>query len=611
MTLGTISLSFAEGRSTVLGTGIRGRLERLTCIACLSLSTIGASAKGATTASGPNILLIMTDDQGYGDLGFHGNPKIRTPHLDGFARESVRLKSFYVSPVCSLTRASLMTGRYNYRTGVVDTYAGRSLMHPDEQTLAEMLAAAGYRTGIFGKWHLGDNAPLRAIDQGFQEALVIRGGGIGQASDPPGGSHYHDPVLQHNGQSQKCQGYCSDVYTTAAMEFLGTPSDRPFFAYLAFNCPHEPLEAPKAELESYRSVSLAPGEFPQLGRPIPASSISPTEAIAKVYAMITNIDSNVGRVLSALEARGLARDTIVIFLTDNGPANVRFNAGLRGWKGTVYEGGIHVPCYIRWPGHFPAGRVVDRIAAHIDIAPTLLEACGVSPPAGLRFDGRSLMPLLSGAPEVAWPDRTLFFQWHRGDQPQPDRAFAARSQKYSLLRREPPLGNLKVPPLELYEMESDPWQEHDLAAKVPQIVEKMHAEYLDWFKDVSSSRGFGPIRIAIGGDRENPTILTRQDWRGPRSGWGVNDLGHWEVVVVRDGRFDVSLRLTPRRFPTVVHLTIRGVERELKLDREASECTFRDVPFTAGTGRFEAWVEGNRATAGPLDVTIRRLPASP
>jgi arylsulfatase A-like enzyme len=588
-----------------------GRLGRWALVAWLSLATAGANEGGATTASGPNILLIMTDDQGYGDLGCHGNPRIRTPNLDRFARESVRLKSFYVSPVCSPTRASLMTGRYNYRTGVVDTYAGRSMMHPDETTLAEMLAAAGYRTGIFGKWHLGDNAPLRAIDQGFQEALVIKGGGIGQASDPPGGSHYLDPVLQHNGRSRKYRGYCSDIFTTAAIEFLTTPSDRPFFAYLAFNCPHDPLEAPEAELASYRSVDLSPGAFPQLGQPIPPTLMETAEEIAKVYAMVTNIDTNIGRTLAALDARGLAQDTIVIFLTDNGPARVRFNAGLRGWKGTVYDGGIHVPCYIRWPARFPAGRVMDRIAAHIDIVPTLLEACGVSPPAGLRFDGRSLMPLLRGESDVAWPDRTLFFQWHRGDRPERDRAFAARSQKYSLVRREPPPESRTVPPLELFDMESDPYQQHDLAAREPRIVEKMHADYLAWFDDVSSTRGFEPVRIAIGGDREDPTILTRQDWRGPRSGWGVNDLGHWEVEVVRDGRFDVSLRLTPRRFPTTVHLKLRGVERAVKLEPEAAECTFRDVPWTAGPGRLEVWVEGNRATAGALDVTLRRHDATP
>src|SRR5262245_2707587 len=206
-----------------------------------SLFLLGPAGVVAAEAKGPNVLVIITDDQGHGDLGFHGNPKIRTPHLDQLARQSVQLTYFYVSPVCSPTRSSLMTGRYNYRTGVVDTFLGRSLMYPDEVTLAEMLGAAGYRTGIFGKWHLGDNYPMRPIDQGFQEALVLRGGGIGQPSDPPGGSSYFDPVLQHNGRQEKKAGYCSDVYTDAALEFIKAGSDRPFFVYLPFNCPHAPL----------------------------------------------------------------------------------------------------------------------------------------------------------------------------------------------------------------------------------------------------------------------------------------------------------------------------------------------------------------------------------
>ena len=570
-----------------------------------------APARAAGDQARPNLLLIMTDDQGYGDLGVHGNPRIRTPNLDRLAGESVRFQSFYVSPVCSPTRASLLTGRYNYRTGVVDTFAGRSLMHPGEVTLAEMLAAAGYRTGIFGKWHLGDNAPLRPIDQGFHEALVIKGGGIGQASDPPGGSSYFDPVLQHNGRSEKSQGYCSDVFTTAAIDFLGSGDRRPFFAYLAFNCPHDPLQAPPAELAQYRAMRLKAEDFPQDGRPIPPALMSAPETIARVYAMVTNIDTNVGRILAALDARGVARDTIVIFLTDNGPAQVRFNAGLRGRKGTVYEGGIHVPCFLRWPGHLPGGTVVDRIAAHIDLVPTLLEACGVPAPAGLRLDGKSLWPLLGGRSDVPWPDRTLFFQWHRGDRPEPDRAFAARSQKYKLLRPEPPLGSRQVPRLELYDLNNDPWEEHNLAAEHRQIVARMHADYLAWFQDVAATRGFDPIRIEVGGPRENPTILTRQDWRGPRAGWGPNDLGSWEVDVARGGRFDLTLHLTPRRFPTVASIRLRGVSRQVSLDPGAAECTFHEVPLSAGPGRLEAWVEGNHATTGVLDLTVRRREAVP
>lgn len=592
--------------------GGSGRLRLgAAAIGVIVLAAASRPAVGAGEARRPNVLLIITDDQGYGDLGFHGNPRIRTPNLDRFARESVRMKTFCVSPVCSPTRASLMTGRYNYRTGVVDTYIGRSLMHPDETTLAEVLAAAGYRTGIFGKWHLGDNAPLRPIDQGFQRELVIKGGGLGQPSNPAGGEHYQDPILEDDGRPRKVSGYCSDVYTTAAIDFVNAADNRPFFAYLAFNCPHGPLEAPEAELAEYRKMDLSPAAFPPLGHPVPPALMTPPDDIAKVYAMVTNIDANVGRILDALASRGLAENTIVIFMTDNGPAHVRFNAGLRGYKGTVYEGGIRVPFYIRWPGHFPAGRVVDRLAAHIDVFPTLLEACQVDVPRDLELDGKSLMPLLRGGEAADWPDRTLYFQWHRGDVPQPDRAFAARSQRYKLLRREPPPENPKPPPLELYDLESDPGEEHNIAGDHPDLVERMHAGYLNWFRDVSSTRGFDPIRIDVGGPREDPTILTRQDWRGPRAGWEPNDLGYWEVRVVRSGRYTVHLRMKPRRFKTVAHVSLGGVSSSLELEPGASECTFSDWPWTEGPARLEAWVEGNKNTAGVLDVTVHRQGDAP
>ncbi len=284
---------------------------------------------------------------------------------------------------------------------------------------------------------MGDNPPLRPGDQGFQESLVIKGGGLGQPSDLKDGGGYVDPILLHNGRPDRRHGYCSDIFTQAAIDFCTASGDRPFFTYLAFNCAHEPLEAPPRELADYQKMNLALSEFPQLGKPIPPTFAQPTDDIARVYAMVTNIDSNVGKLLQTLGARGLAANTIVIFLTDNGPAKFRFNAGMRGAKGSVYDGGIHVPFYVRWPGHFPAGLVVDRIAAHIDLVPTLLDACGTKPPQGVKLDGKSLLPLLTGVQTAGWPERTLFFQWHRGDKPEPGRAFAARSQTYKLVRPDP------------------------------------------------------------------------------------------------------------------------------------------------------------------------------
>jgi arylsulfatase A-like enzyme len=570
---------------------------------CVFWATSAGWAVGPPAVAGPlkpearrpNVLLILTDDQGYGDLAFHGNTRIRTPRLDALARESARFRSFYVSPVCSPTRSSLMTGRYNYRTGVVDTFRGRSMMHPDEVTVAEMLARAGYRTGIFGKWHLGDNAPLRAIDQGFQESLVIRGGGIGQPSDPPG-TGYFNPILAHNGKLEKTTGYCSDVFADAAIRFVEADPSRPFFAYLAFNAPHTPLQVPDADLKPYREAGPNP-------EPMPGEDPDTT---ARVYAMVSNIDRNVGRVLDRLDKLGLARETIVIFLTDNGPQQPRFNAGLRGRKGSVHDGGIKVPCFVRWPGTLEPGRVVGPVAAHIDITPTLLAACGLEKPAGVAFDGRNLLPLLRGEP-VAWPERTLYFQWHRGDVPELHRAFAARSGRFKLAQ---PLGADQGPlprptHYELFDMVADPLEKQDVAGRHPEVVAAMLRGYESWFHDVESSRHFEPPRIHLGSDAEDPVTLTRQDWRGEGIAREPDGLGGWDVDVVRGGRFDMTL-LFGYGPPGTARFEVSGKEARREVGAGSTACRFEDVELRPGPARLRAWVERPRRLAGVLQVELKR-----
>lgn len=555
----------------------------------------------------PNVVLIITDDQGYGDLGVHGNPKLETPHLNRLAREAVQFQSFYVSPVCSPTRASLMTGRYNYRTGVVDTYLGRSLMHPDETTIAELLSQAGYRTGIFGKWHLGDNYPLRAMDQGFQESLILNGGGIGQPSDPIGGESYFDPLLRQNGQWVKRRGYVSDVITDAALAFIRAHHRQPFFTYLAFNAPHTPLEVPADKHAKYRQMNLRLGEFAAPGHPI-VPTFDP-EITAKVYGMVENIDDNVGRVLATLDELKLADDTIVVFLTDNGPQQPRYNAGLLRLKGTVHEGGIRVPFFVRWPGGFPA-RTVDRVAAHIDVTPTLLDLCRVTTAKNLALDGRSLAPLLRGE-ATQWPDRTLFFQWHRGDAPQLHRAFAARSERYKLVQ---PRGNGESPmpspvSYQLYDMLADPLEQHDIAAGQPEIVARMTAQYEAWFRDVTSGRDYsdpGIARIAIGAPRENPVRLTRQDWRGPQAGWTPTSVGHWEVDVRRAGAYDIAVRFAALQTPGTVRVTLGGHTAMNALPAGATTATFTRVRLAPGAGRLEGWITQDERRIGLLDVVVTR-----
>jgi arylsulfatase A-like enzyme len=450
----------------------------------------------------PNVVLIITDDQGYGDVGIHGNDKIRTPHLDALAKESFRFDSFHVSPVCSPTRSSLLTGRYTYRTGVVDTYQGRSMMHADEVTLAEMLGGAGYRTGIFGKWHLGDNYPLRAMDQGFQESLTIRGGGLGQSSDPPGGDRYLDATMYRKGMPGKTKGYCSDVITDGAIEFVKASKDKPFFAYVAYNAPHTPLEVPDGYLQPYKDAGL-------------------DDTTAKIYAMVTNIDDNVGRLLKSIDDP----NTIVIFMTDNGPQQQRYNGGMRGLKTTVYQGGIRVPFFFRWPAMKSVPRKVAVTAAHIDVVPTLLEACKVDKAAGVKVDGISLLPFL-GAQEPKAPDRTLFFQWHRGDVPEKFKACAAHDGRWKLVW--PPT---KAPP-QLFDLHVDPSEKKDLATEHPEVVLRMTKAYEAWFEDVKKTREFEPPRIVLGTPHEDPVLLTRQDLRGAK---------FWLVEVAKETKFDVTL----------------------------------------------------------------------
>jgi len=524
----------------------------------------------------PNVIVIITDDQGYGDLSIHGNDKLQTPNMDSIAKEGVQFTQFQVCPVCSPTRSSLMTGRYNYRTGIVDTFLGRSMMHNDEVTLAEMLGAAGYRTGIFGKWHMGDNYPMRAIDQGFHEALVLKGGGIGQPADPPGGSSYFDPLLQHNGKQERKKGYCTDVYFDAAMEFVDANRGRPFFIYVATNAPHDPLQVEESWVEPYRKLGLK-------------------DATAKVYAMVKNIDDNVGRLLRKLKATGLERDTILVFMTDNGPQHDRYNAGMRARKTTVYQGGIRVPCFVRWPAVVRAGRKVDRIAAHIDWFPTLAEACGGKLPADRKIDGRSLLALLRGEPPN-WPDRTLFTQWHRGDVPELFRDCAARTQRWKLVNGK-----------ELYDMQNDPAESADVAVKHPDVAARLRKETEAWYKDVSATRGYDPPRIYLGAPQENPVVLTRQDWRGPRAGWDAGSIGYWEVDVRSRGRYDVTLDFAAAKEPGEAALSLGAIRLTEKVAAGAAQCKFRNLEMTPGPGRLEPLLRFGAKDLGVQYVTIAKL----
>ncbi|HKA06813.1 MAG TPA: arylsulfatase [Gemmataceae bacterium] len=568
-----------------------------------TLITVGLLAAAvmpvAAAPARPNVLIVITDDQGYGDLGCHGNPILKTPNLDAFAKESVQLTHFHVSPVCSPTRSSLLTGRYNYRTGVIDTFVGRSMMHADEVTLAEMLRDAGYRTGLFGKWHLGDNYPLRPQDQGFQEVLTLRGGGLAQPSDPPGGGSYSDPILFHNGKMKKCAGYVTDVLTDAAIDFVARKTDEPFFAYVAYNCPHSPYQVQDADWKPYKGIDLGPDTFPKVGSAWSTKKLN-QEEIGKAYGMIANIDMNFARLLGKVP-----ENTLVVFLTDNGPGGVRWNAGLRNRKGTTYDGGIRVPFYVRWPGQLAAGRKVDTPSAHIDITPTVLEACRVVPPKGVAFDGRSVVPLLKGE-KVDWPERHLFFQWHRGDLPEMGRAFAARGPRYKLVQAAGVQVGKFEPKEELFDIPNDPFEEKDLAAEKPDVVRDLHESYEAWFKDVKATRNFQGPRIHLGSDKENPTVLTRQDWRGPNAGWTAESIGHWDVTVERAGTYRITVDFEPSKEQRTVTVQLGDRKQGTELPAGKTRVVFERLTLTKGEGKLEALVEGEKR-AGPTFVEVERV----
>lgn len=436
------------------------------------------SAHAATRSAPPNILLILTDDQGYGDLGVHGNPLVETPNVDRLARGGIQFDRFFVSPVCAPTRASLLTGRWWLRSGVWGVTQGREVMRGGEVTIAETLQAAGYRTGIFGKWHNGEQFPLTPLGQGFDEFLGFTAGHW---------NHYFDAELTRGARPEKTKGYIADVITAAAVAFIEQNRTRPFFCYVPFNTPHSPYQVPDRYFDKYTAKGCAP-------------------ELAAIYGMCENIDDNVGRLLTALDRLGLRENTIVLYLSDNGPVGVqRFNAGMRGTKGTVHEGGTRVPCFLQFPARLREPRLVREITAHIDLYPTLLDLCGVPPPpTAPRLDGVSLVPLLEGK-SAGWPERLLFTQQSGAIQPQLHPGAVRTSRHRAVLQAAK--GKDARPEWQLYDMIADPGQTRDLAKDQPEVVQPLAAAYAAWWQEVTHA-GFSEPAISVGHPQQNPVRLT-------------------------------------------------------------------------------------------------------
>ena len=572
----------------------------------LSESTMTAAAQERAKAnSRPNIVIMMSDDQGYGDIGGHGNPYLETPNMEEIGEKGLEMTHFFSYPNCSATRAALLTGRYPYRTGVTAVTQVDHFMNASEVTFAEILGERGYKTGIFGKWHLGDNYPMRPTNQGFQEALVHKGGGIGQAAGPAGNT-YFDPILEHNDTSKRYDGYVDDVFTDAALDFIEGHKDEPFLVYLATNLPHFPLQVPEARAQRFRDMGLH-------------------EDNALTYGMIENIDDNVGRVTEKLEELGLAENTLVIFMSDNGPRNRRTKndtypgrwvANLRGTKTSVYDAGIRVPFYVQWPGVIPAEQTTATMGTIIDILPTVLDVAGVDAPDDLKIDGQSLLPLWTENKMEGIKDRAFITQMHYGPTPFKYMHFAVRQQKYKLVSpHDFPHGILYQPKddeledvlanLELYDVESDPSERLDIASKNPEIVEELLAVYEDWFDEVTEERDAKGIeRIYLGHPDAKNVNLSRFDWGGPRV-ISENKLGHWRVKTYA-GTYNVSYDLPEVTDDGTAHLKYKDVHLQKPIREGQKTISFRGVRLPDGEGNFHAYFKTGRLAEGPLFVDVKK-----
>jgi arylsulfatase A-like enzyme len=562
----------------------------------------------------PNVVLVITDDQGYGDIRAHGNSMINTPALDRLWSSSVRLTKFHVDPTCAPTRSALMSGRYSTRTGVWHTIMGRSLMSPNEVTVAEAFKANGYATGMFGKWHLGDNYPCRPEDQGFSYTVRHGGGGVGQGPDY-WGNDYFDDTYWRNGKPEQFQGYCTDIWFDEGIQFIKRNKDKPFFAYISTNAPHGPLNVDAKYSKPYTDKG------------VPAN-------MAKFYGMITNIDENVTRLRKMLDADGLSKNTILIFMTDNGTANgiaggkprkknrkknraaatdkgwKGFNAGMRGKKGSEYDGGHRVPFFIHWPdGKLTEGRDVDQLCAHVDVLPTLMDLCGLEKPDGPKIDGTSLKSIIYGD-KTALRDRTMFTHSQRIHYPEKWRKASVMTQRWRLIGSS-----------ELYDIQADPGQTENVAGSNPEIFKTLNQAYDDWW-DGLKPKFDEVVRIGLGAAAENPARLMSHDWlvkSQKDSAWNQNSVkrghpasGPWAVDITQDGKYRVELYRWPKHLERSMDckhakLKIGDTEVEKAIAPGATVVAF-ELDLKKGPSRLQSWLTNtNGKQHGAYFVWVRRL----
>jgi arylsulfatase A-like enzyme len=593
---------------------------------------IVSSTADKSIKSRPNVVVIITDDQGYGDVARNKNPALYTPNIDQLAEQSVRFSNFHVDPTCSPTRAALLTGKYSMRAGVWHTVMGRSFLASKEVTIAEMLGNAGYDTAIFGKWHLGDNYPFRPQDHGFQHSVIHGGGGVGQSGDFWGNTQFDDFYFR-NGKPEYFAGYATTTWFDEAISFIRhkAKSDKPFFTLIATNAPHAPYRAYEKDIQVYRDKGLP-------------------EKMARFYAMISDVDKNVGRVRQELKSLGIDKQTVLIFMTDNGSslmprkvssrtqnieqlvnnfnqqsdeADWMFNAGLRGFKASVYEGGHHVPFYISYPaGDFGEPRDISDVTAHFDLVPTLVELTGIETTLQLDLDGVSLMPLLTQNGPLE--SRKIVVTNQRIDIPRIGRPSVVLDGDWRFV------SELDNGIEELYNLSLDPKQANNVILSQPKKAQELRASLQEWWSEVSKDVG-RRVRPIVGSKFENPSRLNANDWMEAKStadiawnpafktlfleekdpGW----IGYqqnfsslpWHVEVAKSGQYEISLYFhdIPAQQPVdrdVAILELNGNKQQVKLQKGAAGALFK-VSLDKGPLKIKGWF------ANEADANNSQIPA--
>ncbi len=476
----------------------------------------------AATPARPNVVVLLADDQGWGDLSFHGNLNLNTPHIDSIGRDGVSFERFFVCPVCSPTRAEFLTGRYHQRSGVYGVSEGAERLNPGEKTIADIFKRAGYATGAFGKWHNGSQWPYHPNARGFDDFYGYTHGHWGT---------YFDAILEHNGQPVRSRGFLCDDLTDHALAFIDKNKDTPFLCFVPFNTPHSPMQVPDAFYKKFETARLA------LFATAPEKeSVEFTKA---ALAMCENIDWNVGRILSRLEELHLSENTIVLYFSDNGPNSARWNGGMKGIKGSTDEGGVRSPLLVRWPGTLPAGVSVSQIAGAIDLLPTLADLAGVSVASSNPLDGRSLKRLLKGR-ENQWPERLIFSQWAG--------KASVRSQRHRLDAEG-----------RLFDMAADPAQDRDISGEQEPETKRLMAAVAAWRADVETGLtaiqrpytvGYADFPVTVlpardgiphGGIQRSakaPNCSYFKNWTAP------GDQMTWDIEVAEAGQYEVTVGYT-------------------------------------------------------------------